>query len=59
MSEMVRDFVGGNWTERVDVRDFIQRNYTPYTGDEEFLAPATERTRALWAKAEARARVRT
>ena len=53
MSEMVRDFVGGNWTERVDVRDFIQRNYTPYTGDEEFLAPATERTRALWAKAEA------
>ncbi len=43
-------FVGGPWLDDVDVRDFIQRNYTPYTGDAEFLAGATERTRALWAK---------
>ncbi len=40
-------FAGGAWTERIDVRDFIQRNYTPYQGDESFLAPATERTRRL------------
>lgn len=38
-----RDFVGGNWQDRTDVRDFIQRNYTPYEGDERFLEQQTER----------------
>ncbi len=41
-------FVGGTWLEEINVRDFIQRNYTPYTGDRSFLAPATERTQHLW-----------
>ena len=40
-------FLGGAWTERIDVRDFIQRNYTPYEGDAGFLAGATARTKAL------------
>ena len=43
-------FRGGEWQHRIDVRDFIQRNYTPYTGDETFLAGATPRTRRLWEK---------
>ncbi len=42
------DFVGGIWQDEVDVRDFIQRNYTPYEGDESFLAGPTERTTELW-----------
>ena len=37
-------FNGGAWTESIDVRDFIQKNYTPYHGDESFLVGATERT---------------
>lgn len=41
-------FTPGRWTEHVDVRDFIQRNYTPYTGDESFLTGPTARTAALW-----------
>jgi len=45
-----RDLTGGRWQTHVDVRDFIQRNYTPYEGDEGFLAGATERTRKLWQK---------
>ncbi|MDD5585993.1 MAG: formate C-acetyltransferase [Alphaproteobacteria bacterium] len=36
------------WQRQIDVRDFIQNNYTPYTGDEGFLAPATVRTEKLW-----------
>ena len=40
-------FKQGNWQETIDVRDFIQRNYTPYTGDGSFLKPATERTKGL------------
>jgi formate C-acetyltransferase len=43
-------FAPGPWQGAVDVRDFIQRNYTPYTGDSAFLAPATARTRRLWAQ---------
>ena len=36
-------FVGGKWEEQVDVRDFIQRNYTPYEGDDAFLCgPRTD-----------------
>ncbi len=38
----------GKWSEEVDVRDFIQRNYTPYEGDGQFLAPATDATKKLW-----------
>ena len=41
-------FVPGEWSEGVNVRDFIQKNYTPYTGNGDFLAPATEETKALW-----------
>ena len=42
-------FVPGKWNnDEVDVRDFIQRNYTPYEGDASFLAPATEATKKLW-----------
>ena len=40
--------VGGNWEHEIDVRDFIQKNYTPYDGDESFLAGPTESTKTLW-----------
>ncbi len=43
-----RGFQAGAWTETVDVRDFIQRNYTPYTGGDNFLVGPTERTNRLW-----------
>ena len=43
-------FTAGAWQSRIDVRDFIQKNYTPYGGDEAFLAPATPRTQALMHK---------
>ena len=43
-----KDFVGGKWDSEVNVRDFIQKNYTPYDGDESFLAPATQATKDLW-----------
>ena len=41
-------FVGGKWQTEINVRDFIQRNYTPYYGDSSFLAGPTEATRTLW-----------
>jgi len=41
-------FRAGEWQTGVDVRDFIQKNYTPYEGDESFLAGATSATTALW-----------
>jgi formate C-acetyltransferase len=44
-----RGFEPGAWATRVNVRDFIQRNYTPYEGDGSFLAGATERTKKVWA----------
>ena len=44
------DFNGGNWESEIDVRDFIQKNYTPYEGDEKFLAKPTEKTKKLWDK---------
>ena len=40
-----RGFKKGNWSENIDTRDFIQLNYTPYEGDESFLAEPTERTK--------------
>jgi len=43
-------FAGDLWKNEVNVRDFIQKNYTPFDGDESFLAGATEATDALWAK---------
>ena len=43
-------FVGGDWQNEVNVRDFIKKNYTPYEGDESFLADATPATTALWDK---------
>jgi formate C-acetyltransferase len=45
-----RGFKSGPWQKRVNVRDFIQRNYMPYEGDASFLAGATKRTRAVWEK---------
>ena len=41
-------FASGPWTEHIDVRDFIQRNYTPFEGDESFLSGPTERTTHIW-----------
>ena len=43
-------FEKGEWTKEIDVRNFIQKNYTPYTGNEDFLAPVTEKTSKLWNK---------
>ena len=45
-----RGFAPGTWQSRVNVREFIQRNYTPYEGDGKFLQGPTERTRGLWQK---------
>jgi len=45
-----KGFVEGSWQTEVNVRDFIQKNYTPYEGDESFLVGATEATTKLWAK---------
>ncbi len=42
------DFVGGKWDSEINVRDFIQRNYEPYDGDEAFLAAPTQNTKDLW-----------
>lgn len=43
-------FTGRLWKEGIDVRDFIQNNYTPYDGDEKFLEGPTEATDRLWGK---------
>ena len=42
-------FKGKQWKESVDVRSFIQENYSPYSGDESFLQPATQRTKTVFA----------
>ncbi|MEU8365283.1 formate C-acetyltransferase [Nonomuraea sp. NPDC048882] len=52
-SEAWRGFHGTAWRSRVDVRAFIQDNYTPYAGDEGFLSGPTERTLAVWGKVSA------
>jgi formate C-acetyltransferase len=44
------EFVEGKWQYHINVRDFVVRNYTPYDGDDSFLAPPTERTLALWTR---------
>ena len=51
MFEQWNGFVPGEWSKDVDVRDFIQKNYTPYVGDASFLADVTERTTTLWEQA--------
>ena len=43
-----KDFVGGAWETEINVRDFIQKNYTPYDGDDAFLAGPTQNTKDLW-----------
>ena len=43
-----KGFEEGPWTENIDVRDFIQRNYTPYDGDASFLEGPTEKTKRVW-----------
>ncbi|MBB5182042.1 formate C-acetyltransferase [Catenisphaera adipataccumulans] len=50
MKEQWKSFKGTKWQEEVDVRDFIQNNYTPYDGDESFLAGPTDATNQLWAQ---------
>ena len=50
MNEAWRGFKGTHWMTDVNVRDFIQNNYTPYDGDESFLAGPTEATDRLWGR---------
>ena len=50
MREEWKGFKGTHWLDDVNVRDFIQNNYTPYDGDESFLARPTEATDKLWAR---------
>ncbi len=53
MAEAWAGFRAGRWSETIDVRDFIQQNYTPYYGDESFLAGPTARTAELWRQVDA------
>ncbi|MCG5056975.1 MAG: formate C-acetyltransferase [Limnoraphis sp. WC205] len=50
MYEQWKGFVLGQWTTEVNVRDFIQKNYTPYEGNDDFLVQPTENTKILWEK---------
>jgi len=50
MREEWNGFVPGKWDKEINVRDFIQKNYTPYDGDESFLAGPTKATEELWAQ---------
>lgn len=49
---MYQDFQQGNWNSQIDVRDFIQKNITPYHGDESFLQPISPKTKIVLAKTE-------
>jgi formate C-acetyltransferase len=51
MIKQWQGFNGGSWEESIDVRGFIQKNYTMYEGDKNFLAGPTERTKKVWEKA--------
>ncbi len=53
MREQWKGFVPGNWQNEIDVRDFIQKNYTPYEGDRSFLSGPTARTNRLMEKVKA------
>ena len=46
--EQWNGFKDGDWTNTIDVREFIQKNYTPYEGDDSFLAGVTPKTEKLW-----------
>ncbi len=50
---MWEEFKSGQWQETIDVKDFIQKNYSPYEGDESFLEDKTRKTAELWEKADA------
>ena len=56
-AEAWNGFKGTDWKEEINVRDFIQHNYTPYEGDQSFLAEATPATTALWEKVMAGIRI--
>ena len=43
-----KDFKPGKWSKEIDVRNFIQLNYTPYEGDDSFLSGPTQATEKLW-----------
>lgn len=47
MTQAWKDFQSGNWQNAIDVRDFIQKNYSPYTGGADFLSGPTDRTKKL------------
>ncbi len=53
MREEWRGFKGTHWLDDVNVRDFVQNNYTPYEGNEDFLAGPTDATNTLWGKLQA------
>ena len=46
--EQWKEFKSGDWQSEINVRDFIQHNYTPYEGGSEFLSEPTEKTKKLW-----------
>jgi formate acetyltransferase 1 len=48
--EIWQEFVSGDWKKEVNLRDFIQKNYSPYDGDDSFLAGPTDSTNELWAQ---------
>ena len=50
LQNLQNDFKGSVWKLEIDVRDFIQSNYEPYDGDEQFLVGPSERTTRLWDK---------
>ncbi|MGL6167686.1 MAG: hypothetical protein ACRC0Y_05285, partial [Fusobacteriaceae bacterium] len=50
MTKAWNGFTGDAWKDEISVRDFIQSNYTPYTGDESFLTGASDNTKAVWNK---------
>lgn len=53
-AEAWSDFKAGKWQDEIDVRDFIQTNYTPYDGDDSFLSGPTDKTLRLWKEIEER-----
>ena len=50
MIEEWKDFIEGDWCKKIDVRDFIRKNYTPYEGDESFLKSTSSKTTKVWNK---------
>ena len=52
IKKAMKSFTEGNWCEAIDVRDFIQKNYTPYHGDDSFLKLTSQKTKAVWSKCE-------